>query len=88
MKQRATTTVFALVRCKNQDLISTKHRSCPKERNDGRITSLSHRTKGGYKNLPLAPPTTKRTGGYIEELSGTKVQNVRTEVLGFLTPIG
>ncbi len=33
-------------------------------------------------------PTTKRTGGYIEELSGTKVQNVRTEVLGFLIHVG
>jgi hypothetical protein len=44
----------------------------------------------------LSPPTTERTGGYIEErvfwkftkLSGTKVQNVRTEVLGFFTPVG
>jgi hypothetical protein len=88
MKQRATTTVFAPARCTNQDLISTKHRSRPKERNDGRIASLSHRTRGGYKNLPLPPPTTKRSGGYIEELSRTKVQNVRTGVLGFLLPSG
>jgi len=50
-----TTTVSAPARCTNQDLISTKHRSRPKGRNDGRIASLSHRTKGGYKNLPLPP---------------------------------
>jgi hypothetical protein len=39
------------------------------------------------KTFP-SPPTIKRTGGYIEELSGSKVQNVRTEVLGFLTLVG
>ncbi len=60
-----TTTVSAPARCTNQDLISTKHRSRPKGRNDGRIASLSHRTRGGYKNLP--PPPTTRTGSYIEE---------------------
>jgi len=36
--------------------IYIKHCSHPKGRNDGRITSLSHRTRGGYKNLPLPPP--------------------------------
>jgi hypothetical protein len=55
VKQRATTTVSAPARCTNQDLISTKHRSHPKGRNDGQIASLSHRTRGGYKNLPLPP---------------------------------
>jgi hypothetical protein len=50
-----TTMVFASARCTNQDLISTKHRSHPKGRNDGRIASFSHRTRGGYKNLPLPP---------------------------------
>jgi len=34
--------------------VSTKHCSRPKGRNDNRITSFSHRTKGEYKNLP--PP--------------------------------
>jgi hypothetical protein len=57
--QRATTTVSAPARCTNQDLISTNHRSRPKGRNDGRIASLSHRTRGGYKNLPLPPPLPK-----------------------------
>ncbi len=33
--------------------VSTKHCSRPKGRNDGRIASLSHRTRGGYKNLPF-----------------------------------
>ncbi len=60
----------------NQDLISTKHRSRPKGRNDGRIASLSHRTRGGYKNLPL-PPTTERTGSYIEECVFENFQNFR-----------
>jgi hypothetical protein len=72
--------------------VFTKHCSRPKGRNDGRIASLSHRTKGGYKNLPLPPPhTIEKTDGYIgvcfqkfPKLSGTKVQNVRTGVLGFL----
>jgi len=72
--------------------VFTKHCSRPKGRNDGRIAFLSHRTRGGYKNLPLPPPTTERTDDYIEEhvfenfpkLSGTKVQNVKIEVLGFL----
>ncbi len=54
-----TTTVSALARCTNQDLISTTHRSRPKGRNDSRIASLSHRTRGGYKNLPLPPPLPK-----------------------------
>ncbi len=31
--------------------VSTKHCSRPKGKNDDRITSLSHRTKGRYKNL-------------------------------------
>ncbi len=107
VKQRATTMVSAPARCTNQDLISTKHRSCPKGRNDSRIASLSHHTRGGYKNLPLPPPTIEKTDNYIEErvyrknrrlyrgacfrkfpkLLGTKVQNVRTGVLGFLTPL-
>jgi hypothetical protein len=52
-----TTTVSASARCTNQYLISTKHRNRLKGRNDGRIASLSHRTRGGYKNLP-PPPTT------------------------------
>jgi hypothetical protein len=51
-----TITVFTPARCTNQDLISTKHCNCPKGRNDGRIASLSHRTRGEYKNLPLPPP--------------------------------
>jgi hypothetical protein len=70
-----TTTVSAPVRCRNQDLISTKHRSRPKGKNDGRIASLSHHTRGGYKNLPLPPPTTERTGGYIEECVFRNFQN-------------
>jgi len=36
------------------ETVSTKHCSRPKGRNDGRIASFSHRTRGGYKNLP--PP--------------------------------
>jgi len=67
--------VFAPARCTNQDPISTKHRSRPKERNDGRIASFSHRTKGGYKNFPLPPPTTERTGSYIEERVFGNFQN-------------
>jgi hypothetical protein len=70
-----TTTVFAPAKCINQDLISTKHCSRPKGRNDGRIASLSHRTRGGYKNLP--PPTIERTGGYIEERVFENFQNFR-----------
>jgi hypothetical protein len=66
VKQRATTTISAPARCTNQDLISTKHHNRSKGRNDGRIASLSHRTRDGYKNLP-PPPTTERTDGYIEE---------------------
>ncbi len=49
--------------------------------------------KVDIKTFPSPPPTTKRTDDYIEErvfenfpkLLGTKVQNVRTGVLGFLT---
>ncbi len=37
--------------------VSTKHCSHSKGRNDGRIASLSHRTRGGYKNLPPPLPT-------------------------------
>jgi hypothetical protein len=57
--------------------ISTKHCSRPKGRNDSQITSLSHRTRGGYKNLPLPPlpSTTKRTGGYIKERVFRNFQN-------------
>jgi hypothetical protein len=48
--------------------------------------------KGDIKTFPPPPPPTiERTGGYIgvcfqkfPKLSGTKVQNVRTGVLGFL----
>jgi hypothetical protein len=69
-----TTTVSTPARCTNQDLISTKHCSHPKGRNDGWIASLSHRTKGGYKNLPLPPPT-ERTGGYIEARVFKNFQN-------------
>jgi hypothetical protein len=71
--------------------VSTKHCNRPKGRNDGRIASLSHRTRGGYKNLP--PPLNYRKNRRLyrgtcfrkfPKLSGTKVQNVRTGVLGFL----
>ncbi len=72
-----TTTVSALARCTNPDLISTKRRSRPKGRNDGQIASLSHYTKGGYKNLPLPSPTTERTGGYIKERVFRNFQNFR-----------
>ncbi len=72
-----TTTVSAPAKCTNQDLISTKHCSRPKGRNDGRIASLSHRTRGKYKNLPFLPPTTERTGGCIEELVFGNFQNFR-----------
>ncbi len=72
--------------------VSTKHCSRSKGRNDGRIASLSHRTTGGYKNLPLPPPNQKNRRLYrgacfrkFPKFSGTKVQNVRTRVLGFLT---
>jgi hypothetical protein len=74
--------------------VSTKHCSRPKCRNDGRIASLSHRIRGGYKNLPLPPPPNYRKNRWLyrgtcfwkfPKLSGTKVQNVRTGVLGFLT---
>jgi hypothetical protein len=74
--------------------VSTKHCSHPKGRNDGRIASFSHRTRGGYKNLPLPPPPHYRKNRWLyrgacfrkfPKLSGTKVQNVRTGVLGFLT---
>jgi hypothetical protein len=79
VKQRVTTTVSAPARCTNQDLISIKHRSRSKGRNDDRIASLSHRTKGGYKNLPLPPPppTTERTGSYIKERVFGNFQNFR-----------
>ncbi len=56
-----TTTVFALARCTNQDLISTKHRSRPKGRNDSRIPSF----------------TTERTDSYIEECVFGNFQNFR-----------
>jgi len=59
-------------------IVSTKHCSRPKGRNDGRIASLSHHTRGGYKNLPLPPPpTTERTDGYIEECVFGNFQNFR-----------
>ncbi len=86
MKQRATgvslwrgwtTTVSTPAMCTNQDLVSTKHRSRPKGRNDDWIASLSHGTRGGYKNLPLPPPTTERTGDYIEERVFGTSQNFR-----------
>ncbi len=70
-----TTMVSAPAKCTNQDLISTKHRSRPKGRNDGQIASLSHRTKGGCKNLPFLPPTTERTDGYIKERVFENFQN-------------
>ncbi len=54
--------------------VSTKHCSRPKGRNDGRIASLSHRTRGGYKNLP-PPLITKRIDGYIEERVFENFQN-------------
>ncbi len=69
-----TNRIFASSRCTNEDLISTKHRNRLKRRNDGRIASLSHRTRGGYKNLPL-PPTTERTGGNIKEPVFENFQN-------------
>jgi len=47
-------------------IVFIKHCSRPKSRNDGRIASLSHCTRDGYKNF-LLPPTTERIGGYIEE---------------------
>jgi hypothetical protein len=58
--------------------VSTKHCSCSKGKNDGWITSLSHRTRGGYKNVPLPPPpprTTKRTEGYIKKHVFENFQN-------------
>jgi len=73
--------------------VSTKHCSCPKGRNDDRITSLSHCTRGGYKNLPLPPPRNYLKNRQLyrgtcfwkfSKLLGIKVQNVRTGVLGFL----
>jgi len=74
-------------------IVSTKHCNRPKGRNDDRIASLSHRTKGGYKNFPL-PPLSKNRRLYkgacfwkFPKLSGTKVQNVRTGVLGFLMSV-
>ncbi len=64
-----------------------------KGRNDGRIASLSHRTRGEYKNLPLPPLHYQKNRRLYRgtcfrkfpKLSRTKVQNVRTGVLGFLT---
>jgi len=60
-------------------IVSTKHCNHPKGRNDSWIASLSHRTRGGYKNLPLPPPspTTERTDGYIEECVFGIIQNFR-----------
>jgi len=56
------------------------------------MTVIPHRTRGGYKNLPLPPHYRKNWQLYrgacfwkFPKLSGTKVPNVRTEVLGFLT---
>jgi hypothetical protein len=91
-----TTTVSVPTRCTNQDLISIKHCSRSKGRNDGRIASHSHRTRGGYKNLPLPPPHYQKNRRLYRgacfrkfpKLLGTKVQNVKTGVLGFLTPSG
>jgi hypothetical protein len=67
--------------CTNQDLISTKHRSRLKGRNDGRIASLSHHTRGGYKNLPLPPHYRKNRWLYkgacfrkFQKISRIKVQ--------------
>jgi len=53
----------------------------------------SHRTRGGYKNLPLPPPHYQKNRRLYRgtcfwkfpKLSRTKVQNVKIEVLGFLT---
>ncbi len=87
MKQWVTTTVFAPARCTNQNMIYTKHRNRPKGRNDGRIASLSHRTRREYENLPLSPPLPKEPA-VIQVVSETKVQNVKTGVLGFLTLVG
>jgi hypothetical protein len=60
-----------------EQTVPTKHCSRPKGRNDGRIASLSHHTRSGYKNLPLPPPPPiiERTGGYIEERVFEKFQN-------------
>jgi len=79
-----TTTISASARCTNQDLISTKHHSRSKGRNDDRIASLSHRTRGRYKNLP--PPTTERTDGYIEEHVFGNFQNFREPRFKMLKP--
>ncbi len=51
------------------------HRACVQNR----TWSLSHRTRGGYKNRPLPPPphTTERTGGYIEARVFENFQNFR-----------
>jgi len=72
--------------------VSTKHCNRLKGRNDDRIASLSHRTRGGYKNLPLPPHYRENWRLYrracfrkFSKLSWIKVQNVRTRVLGFLT---
>jgi hypothetical protein len=40
------------------------------------------------KTFPPPPPITKRTDGYIEELSGIKVQNVKTGFWVFSLPSG
>jgi hypothetical protein len=71
--------------------VFTKHCNRSKGRNDGRITSLSHHTRGRYKNLPLPPHYRKNRQLYkgtcfrkFPKLSRTKVQNVRIGVLGFL----
>ncbi len=73
--------------------ISKKLYSRPKGKNDGQIASFSHHTRGEYKNLPLPPPNSRKNqrlyrGAYFRKFSkfsGTKVQNVRTGVLNFLT---
>jgi hypothetical protein len=80
-----TTTVFAPAKCTNQDLISTKHRSRPKGRNDSRLASFSHHTRGGYKNFP-PPPTTERTNGYIKESVFRNFKNFRESRFKMLEP--
>jgi hypothetical protein len=72
--------------------VSIKHCNRPKGRNDGQIASLSHCTRGGYKNLPLPPSNYQKNRRLYRgacfrkfpKLSRTKIQNVRTGVLGFL----
>ncbi len=72
---QCTTTVSAPVKCTNQDLISTKHRSRPKGRNDGRITSLSHAPKVDIKTFP--PPLYRKNRWLYEERVFGNFQNFR-----------